>query len=129
MIINPIIVFILRIVYKIIEAIYRFRSIPAIISSLILIILLILPNIILFIIHRIRLEAQSEIYLMAIIFLANILVSQTIIEAISIFGRIAVYRLIALSLKQMEFNPLFHLMHFFVMHSSLEDTFDEFLKI
>ncbi|CAK89681.1 unnamed protein product (macronuclear) [Paramecium tetraurelia] len=129
MIVNPIIIFILRIFYKIIETIYRFRKIPAIISSFILIILLILPNIILFIIHRTRLEAQSEIYLMVIIFLVNIVIQQTVIEAISIFGRISIYRLIASSLKQMKLNPLFHLMHFFVMHSSLEDIFDEFLKI
>ncbi|CAK89666.1 unnamed protein product, partial (macronuclear) [Paramecium tetraurelia] len=129
MIVNPIIVFILRIAYKIIEAIYRFRNIPAIISSFILIILLILPNIVLFIMYRTRSEAQSEIYLMAIIFFTNILISQTIIEAMAIFGRISIYRYIASSLKQMEFNPLFHLMHFFVLHSCLEDIYDEFLKI
>ncbi|CAD8107023.1 unnamed protein product [Paramecium primaurelia] len=129
MIVNPFIVFILRIIYKIIESIYRFRRINAIISQLLLIMILILPNLIIITFNYLRLQIQQENYLMAISYLVNILISQIIIEPISIFGRIAIYRLIASSLKEMELNPLFHLMHFFVMHSCLEEIFDEFLKI
>ncbi|CAD8203914.1 unnamed protein product [Paramecium pentaurelia] len=126
---NPFITLILKILYKIIEAIYRFKRIASFISQFLLIILLITPNLILFIFYIFKIQMQSEYYLIIIILGGNILLSQALLEPITIYIRILLYRLIASSIKNMELNPVFHLIHFFVMHSSLEDIFDEFTRI
>ncbi|CAD8173398.1 unnamed protein product [Paramecium pentaurelia] len=128
-IINPFIILILRIFYKIIEAIYRFRRIAAFISNFILIILLMAPNLILLIFYILRIQIQQEQYMVAIIFLGNTIISQILVEPITIFARIIVYRLIASSIKNTDLNPIYHFMHFFVMHSSLEEIFEEFTRM
>ncbi|CAD8086016.1 unnamed protein product [Paramecium primaurelia] len=126
---NPIIILILRIIYKIVEAIYRFGKIAAAISNFILIILLMAPNVVLLIFYQQKIQIQLGQYQVAIIFFGNIVIWQLLIEPITVFARIIVYRLIASSLKNMEMNSIYHLMHFFVMHSSLEEIFEEFTKI
>ncbi|CAD8125871.1 unnamed protein product [Paramecium sonneborni] len=126
---NPILLMILRIFYKIIEAIYRFKRIAAFISQFILIIFLMLPNLILLILYLFKTQIQSEKYLIAIIHSGSVIISQVLVEPFIIGCRIILYRLIATSLKNMELNPFYHLIHFFVMHSSLEEIFDEFSRI
>ncbi|CAD8151299.1 unnamed protein product [Paramecium octaurelia] len=133
---NPILVLIMRMIYKIIEAIYRFQRIAAFISQFLLIALLMTPNLITqvltimkYVIQNIRIPFLLEQYKIAIIFVGNLIVSQVFLEPLVIFGRIFIYRLIAGSLKKMELNPMFHLMHFFVMHSSLEELFEDFTRI
>ncbi|CAD8173390.1 unnamed protein product [Paramecium pentaurelia] len=126
---NPIVILILRIFYKIIEAIYRFRRIAAYISNFILIILLMMPNLVLLIFYILKIQIQQEQYQVAIIVLGNSFISQILIEPLTIFARIIIYRLIASSIKNMELNSVYHLMHFFVMHNSLEEIFEEFTRI
>ncbi|CAD8204857.1 unnamed protein product [Paramecium pentaurelia] len=135
-IINPLIILIMRTFYKIIEAIYRFKKIAAIVSQLVLILLLMTPNLIMqvfyllkYLLKYFRIIMQSEQYKMVIVFVGNIIISQLLLEPLTIFGRIIIYRLIASSMKNMELNPVFHLMHFFVMHSSLEEIFEDFARI
>ncbi|CAD8166957.1 unnamed protein product [Paramecium pentaurelia] len=128
-ILNPLIILLMRIFYKIIEAIYRFKRIAALTSHLLLIILMMSPNLVFYIFYIKKIQMQSEQYVVAIIYLGNIFISQALIEPLTIFGRILIYRLIAKSLKNMDLNPVYHLMHFFVMHSSLEEIFEEFTKI
>ncbi|CAD8134634.1 unnamed protein product [Paramecium pentaurelia] len=135
-VLNPFIILLMRIFYKIIEAIYRFKRIAALISHLLLIIVMMSPNLIIYIFYIKKyllnydsIQMQSEQYLVAIIYLGSILISQALIEPITIFGRILIYRSIAKSLNNMDLNPVYHLMHFFVMHSSLEEIFEEFTKI
>ncbi|CAD8167073.1 unnamed protein product [Paramecium pentaurelia] len=128
-ILNPFIILLMRIFYKIIEAIYRFKRIAAFISHLVLIILMMSPHLVIYVFYIKKIQMQSEQYVAAIIYLGNILISQALIEPFTIYGRILIYRLIAKSLKNMDLNPVFHLMHFFVMHSSLEEIFEEFTKI
>ncbi|CAD8192868.1 unnamed protein product [Paramecium pentaurelia] len=126
---NPVIILILRIFYKIVEAIYRFRRIAAFISNFILIILLMTPNLALLIFYQQKIQIQLGQYQVAIIFFGTIVIWQLLIEPITVFARIFVYRLIASSIKNMEMNSIYHFMHFFVMHSSLEEIFEEFTKI
>ncbi|CAD8108395.1 unnamed protein product [Paramecium sonneborni] len=126
---NPFIILILRILYKIIKAIYRFKRIAAFISQLLLILLLVIPNLVLFIFQLFNISVKSEQYEVAIIFLGSLLFSQIFVEPLIILVRIIIYRLIAPSIDQKELNPYIHLIHFFIMHSSLEDIFDNFTRI
>ncbi|CAD8069752.1 unnamed protein product [Paramecium sonneborni] len=126
---NPIVILILRILYKILESIYLFGKIAALISHLLLVIFLILPVSILFLLQLLNISMQSEQYKVFIIFGGNIIISQILIEPFTIYARIIIYRLIARSIQNMELNPAFHLLHFFAMHSILEDSFEDFTRI
>ncbi|CAD8113135.1 unnamed protein product [Paramecium sonneborni] len=126
---NPIVIMILRIPFKIIESIYRFGKIAALISQLLLIFFLIIPVPILYLFYLQNISMQSEQHKVFIIFVGNIIISQVLIEPFTIYARIIIYRLIASSIKNMELNPFYHLLHFFVMHSSLDNIIDDFAKI
>ncbi|CAD8203938.1 unnamed protein product [Paramecium pentaurelia] len=126
---NPILIFILRILFKIMEAIYRFGRIASAVSQSFLIIILVLPNLILIILYQYSIILKSEYYVFYIIYLGNTIISQVLIEPITIFIRIYIYRQISSSLKNMDLNPKYHLMHFFIIHSCLEDIFEEFTRI
>ncbi|CAD8125277.1 unnamed protein product [Paramecium sonneborni] len=126
---NSIVILILRPLFKIIESIYRFRKIAALISQLLLMQLLVVPNFILFLLELFNIKMQSESYEVFIIFLGNIIISQAIIEPLIIYARIIIYRLIARSIKSMNLNPIHHLLHFFVIHSSLEEIFNDFTRM
>ncbi|CAK93935.1 unnamed protein product (macronuclear) [Paramecium tetraurelia] len=113
-ILNPVIILLMRFIYKIVEAIYRFKRIAAFISQFLLIAFLMTPNLITYvlnlmkyILYQFRITILSEEYKVAIIFAGNIIVSQVIFEPVIVFGRIFIYRIIAKSMKNMELNPRF----------------------
>ncbi|CAD8091662.1 unnamed protein product [Paramecium primaurelia] len=87
------------------------------------------PNITMQVFYLLKIKMQSEQYKIATIFGGNILISQVLLESIIIVGRIIIYRFIATSLKNMDLNPLYYFMHFFVMHSSLEEIFEDYVRI
>ncbi|CAD8190120.1 unnamed protein product [Paramecium octaurelia] len=127
-ILNPFIILLMKFIYKIIETIYRFKRIAAFISHFLLILFLMIPNLITYVLSIMK-KISPEEYKVALIFTGNILVSQVLFEPVIVFGRIFIYRIIAKSIKNMELNPVFHLMYFLAMHSSLEEIFEDFTRI
>ncbi|CAD8203896.1 unnamed protein product [Paramecium pentaurelia] len=126
--INFSIILLMRFIFKLFQAIYRFGGRCAIFIVFILILLQILSYI-LFIYALIN-NNENTGYINIQIFLISggtIVLTYFIYDPVIIMVRILLYKIIIQSIKSKQLNPLYHFVYFFIQNYKLDEIFDKYI--
>ncbi|CAD8108415.1 unnamed protein product [Paramecium sonneborni] len=123
--INFSIILIMRIIFKLFQAAYRFGGKIAMFIILIMILLQVFTYV-LFIFSLIN-STQNSTYIniqICLILGGIIILTYLIYDPITVFVRILLYKQIIASIKNKLLNPMHHFIYFFIQHYKLDEIFD-----
>ncbi|CAD8152494.1 unnamed protein product [Paramecium octaurelia] len=126
--INFSVILLMRFIFKLLQAIYRFGGKLAMLIVCILILLQIISYILF--IYTLMINTQDSAYInymICVIIGGTIVLTYFIYDPLIIFVRIQIYKLIIQSIKSQQLNPLFHFVYFFIQHYKLDQIFDKYV--